>query len=135
MAYTFTEKKRIRKSFSTRPASDQIPNLLEIQKASYRKLLQAGVEPLQRIDQGLQAAFKSVFPIESYSGAASLDFVCYRLGTPVFDVRECQQRGVVYSAPLHATLRLIIFDKSESGGANFPEPSFSRHWTTLTRRS
>ena len=117
MAYTFTEKKRIRKSFSTRPASDQIPNLLEIQKASYRKLLQAGVEPLQRIDQGLQAAFKSVFPIESYSGAASLDFVCYRLGTPVFDVRECQQRGVVYSAPLHATLRLIIFDKSESGGA------------------
>ena len=117
MAYTFTEKKRIRKSFSTRSASDQIPNLLEIQKASYRKLLQAGVEPLQRIDQGLQAAFKSVFPIESYSGAASLDFVSYRLGTPVFDVRECQQRGVVYSAPLHATLRLIIFDKSESGGA------------------
>ena len=117
MAYTFTEKKRIRKSFSTRPVSDQIPNLLEIQKASYRKLLQAGVEPLQRIDQGLQAAFKSVFPIESYSGAASLDFVSYRLGTPVFDVRECQQRGVVYSAPLHATLRLIIFDKSETGGA------------------
>ncbi|MGE4634499.1 MAG: DNA-directed RNA polymerase subunit beta [Arenicellales bacterium] len=117
MAYTFTEKKRIRKSFSTRSASDQIPNLLEIQKASYRKLLQVGVEPLQRIDQGLQAAFKSVFPIESYSGAASLDFVSYRLGTPVFDVRECQQRGMVYSAPLHATLRLIIFDKSESGGA------------------
>jgi len=117
MAYTFTEKKRIRKSFSTRSASNQIPNLLEIQKASYRKLLQAGVEPLQRIDQGLQAAFKSVFPIESYSGAASLDFVSYRLGMPVFDVRECQQRGMVYSAPLHATLRLIIFDKSESGGA------------------
>ncbi len=116
MAYTFTEKKRIRKSFSTRSAADQVPNLLEIQKGSYRKLLQAGVEPLQRIDQGLQAAFKSVFPIESYSGAASLDFVSYRLGAPVFDVRECQQRGMVYSAPLHATLRLIIFDKSESGG-------------------
>ena len=117
MAYTFTEKKRIRKSFSTRSAADQVPNLLEIQKASYRKLLQAGVKPLQRIDQGLQAAFKSVFPIESYSGAASLDFVSYRLGDPVFDVRECQQRGMVYSAPLHATLRLIIFDKSETGGA------------------
>ena len=68
MATTFTEKKRIRKSFSTRPASDQIPNLLEIQKASYRKLLQAGVEPLQRIDQGLQAAFKSVFHSSACSG-------------------------------------------------------------------
>jgi len=117
MAYTFTEKKRIRKSFSTRSAADQVPNLLDIQKASYKKLLQAGVEPLQRIDEGLQAAFKSVFPIESYNGAASLDFVSYTLGTPVFDVRECQQRGMVYSAPLFATLRLIIFDKSESGGA------------------
>jgi len=117
MAYTFTEKKRIRKSFSTRSAADQVPNLLDIQKVSYKKLLQAGVEPLQRIDEGLQAAFKSVFPIESYNGAASLDFVSYTLGTPVFDVRECQQRGMVYSAPLFATLRLIIFDKSESGGA------------------
>ena len=117
MAYSFTEKKRIRKSFSTRSAADQVPNLLEIQKASYRKLLQAQVEPLQRIDEGLQAAFKSVFPIESYNGAAALDFVSYTLGTPVFDVRECQQRGMVYSAPLFATLRLIIFDKSESGGA------------------
>ena len=117
MAYTFTEKKRIRKSFSTRSAADQVPNLLDIQKASYKKLLQAEIEPLQRIDEGLQAAFKSVFPIESYNGAASLDFVSYTLGTPVFDVRECQQRGMVYSAPLFATLRLIIFDKSESGGA------------------
>ncbi|MEK9941451.1 MAG: DNA-directed RNA polymerase subunit beta [Gammaproteobacteria bacterium] len=117
MAYTFTEKKRIRKSFSSRSGSEQVPNLLEIQKASYRKLLQANVEPLQRIDEGLQAAFKSVFPIESYNGAASLDFVSYRLETPRFDVRECQQRSMVYSAPLHATLRLIIFDKGESGAA------------------
>ena len=117
MAYTFTEKKRIRKSFSSRSGSEKVPNLLEIQKASYRKLLQANVEPLQRIDEGLQAAFKSVFPIESYNGAASLDFVSYRLETPRFDVRECQQRSMVYSAPLHATLRLIIFDKGESGAA------------------
>ncbi len=79
MAYTFTEKKRIRKSFSTRSAADQVPNLLEIQKASYRKLLQARVEPLQRIDEALQAAFKSGFPIESYNGAASLDLVIYTL--------------------------------------------------------
>ena len=117
MTYTFTEKKRIRKSFSKRSDTGSTPNLLEIQKSSYRKLLQEGVAPMQRIDQGLQAAFKSVFPIESYSGAASLDFVAYRLGQPVFDVRECQQRGLIYSAPLYATLRLIVFEKTESGGA------------------
>ena len=117
MTYSFTEKKRIRKSFSKRPGSSAVPNLLEIQKSSYRKLLQEGVAPMQRIDEGLQAAFKSVFPIESYSGAASLDFVGYRLGQPTFDVRECQQRGLIYSAPLYATLRLIVFEKSESGGA------------------
>ena len=117
MTYSFTEKKRIRKSFSKRPGSSTVPNLLEIQKSSYRKLLQEGVAPMQRIDEGLQAAFKSVFPIESYSGAASLDFVGYRLGQPTFDVRECQQRGLIFSAPLYATLRLIVFEKSESGGA------------------
>jgi DNA-directed RNA polymerase subunit beta len=117
MDYSFTEKKRIRKSFSKRPQGDEIPNLLEIQKESYRKLLQKGVAPEQRIDQGLQAAFKSVFPIESYSGAASLDFSTYKLGHPIFDVRECQQRGLMYSAPLHAILRLMIFEKSETGAA------------------
>jgi DNA-directed RNA polymerase subunit beta len=117
MTYSFTEKKRIRKSFSKRPGSSTVPNLLHIQTSSYRKLLQEGVAPMQRIDEGLQAAFKSVFPIESYSGAASLDFVGYRLGQPTFDVRECQQRGLIYSAPLYATLRLIVFEKSESGGA------------------
>jgi len=117
MDYSFTEKKRIRKSFSKRSEVDEIPHLLEIQKDSYRKLLQKGVLPEQRIDQGLQAAFKSVFPIESYSGAASLDFATYKLGQPVFDVRECQQRGLMYSAPLHAILRLMIFEKSESVGA------------------
>ena len=117
MGYSFTEKKRIRKSFSKRSEVDQIPNLLEIQKESYRKLLQKGVPPEQRIDQGLQAAFKSVFPIESYSGAASLDFATYKLGQPGFDVRECQQRGLMYSAPLHAILRLMIFEKAEGGAA------------------
>ena len=114
MDYSFTEKKRIRKSFSKRVQLDEIPNLLDIQQESYRKLLQKGVASDQRIDQGLQAAFKSVFPIESYSGAASLDFSTYKLGQPAFDVRECQQRGLMYSAPLHAVLRLMIFEKSET---------------------
>ena len=115
MDYSFTEKKRIRKSFSKRAQLDEIPNLLDIQQESYRKLLQKGVVPDQRIDLGLQAAFKSVFPIESYSGSASLDFSTYKLGQPAFDVRECQQRGLMYSAPLHAVLRLMVFEKSETG--------------------
>ena len=115
MDYSFTEKKWIRKSFSKRAQLDEIPNLLDIQQESYRKLLQKGVVPDQRIDLGLQAAFKSVFPIESYSGSASLDFSTYKLGQPAFDVRECQQRGLMYSAPLHAVLRLMVFEKSETG--------------------
>ena len=117
MVFSFTEKKRIRKTFSKRTRVDTTPNLLEIQKDSYRKLLQKGVPPEQRIDQGLQAAFKSVFPIESYSGSAQLDFATYKLGQPLFDVRECQQRSLMFSAPLHAVLRLMIFDKSETGSA------------------
>lgn len=117
MDYSFTEKKRIRKNFSKRSQTDQVPYLLEIQKASYRKLLQEEQRPEQRIDQGLQAAFKSVFPIESYNGSASLDFVSYRLGQPQFDVRECQQRGLIFSAPLRVVLRLIIFDRNESGSS------------------
>ncbi|GJL84057.1 MAG: DNA-directed RNA polymerase subunit beta [marine bacterium B5-7] len=115
MDYSFTEKKRIRKNFSTRNDTSLIPYLLETQKHSYDRCLQLDNKPEQRIDQGLQAAFKSVFPIESYNGKASLDFVSYRLGDPPFDVRECQQRGLIYSAPLRVVLRLIIFDKNDSG--------------------
>ena len=117
MAYTFTEKKRIRKSFGKRGSVHPVPYLLQTQKDSYRNFLQAGTAPDQRIDQGLQAAFKSVFPIESYNGNATLDFVTYRLGNPPFDVKECRQRGLIYSAPLRVVLRLMVFEKSESSGA------------------
>ncbi|MFT5111287.1 MAG: DNA-directed RNA polymerase subunit beta [Parasphingorhabdus sp.] len=117
MDYSFTEKKRIRKNFSIRNDTDKIPYLLETQKQSYDRCLQLDVKPELRIDQGLQAAFKSVFPIESYNGKASLDFVRYRLGSPPFDVRECQQRGLIYSAPLRVVLRLIIFDKNDNTNA------------------
>ncbi len=116
MGYTFTEKKRIRKNFSKRSTVLEVPYLLETQKESYRRYLQADVPPEQRIDQGLQAAFKSVFPIESYNGSATLDFVQYRLGHPPFDVKECQQRGLIYSAPLRVVLRLIIFNKDDAVG-------------------
>ncbi|MCW8847207.1 MAG: hypothetical protein OQK42_05205, partial [Sedimenticola sp.] len=87
MAYSFTEKKRIRKDFGKRPSILEVPFLLATQIDSYRKFLQEGVAIADRDDLGLHAAFKSVFPIESYSGNAVLEYVSYRLGTPVFDVR------------------------------------------------
>jgi DNA-directed RNA polymerase subunit beta len=91
--------------------------LLATQKDSYRGFLQADLPPQQRIDQGLQAAFKSVFPIESYNGNAALEFVSYRLGTPAFDVKECQQRGLIFAAPLRVLLRLVVFNKDEATGS------------------
>ena len=100
MAYSFTEKKRIRKNFGKRPTILDVPYLLSIQLDSYRKFLQENVKAGDRADQGLHAAFKSVFPIVSYSGTAALEYVSYELGTPVFDVKECQVRGLTYAAPL-----------------------------------
>ena len=88
MAYSFTEKKRIRKDFGKRSSILDVPYLLAIQVDSYRKYLQEGVEPKDRKERGLHAAFKSVFPIVSYSGSAELDYISYRLGEPVFDDRE-----------------------------------------------
>ena len=116
MTYSFTEKKRIRKSFNKQDSILKVPYLLDIQLKSYRKFLQADVPPEQRIDQGLQAAFKSIFPIESYNGNSALEFVSYRLGTPQFDVMECQQRGLLYSAPLRVLVHLAVFDANESTG-------------------
>ena len=116
MSYSFTERKRIRKSFGKRPSLLRVPYLLATQKESYQAFLQAEVERTQRVDQGLQAAFKSVFPIESYNGSAALEFVSYRLGTPLFDVKECQQRGLIYAAPLRVLLRLVVFSKDETTG-------------------
>jgi DNA-directed RNA polymerase subunit beta len=116
MTYSFTEKKRIRKKFGKHPTILRVPYLLDIQTKSYKRFLQAGVPPEQRIDQGLQAAFKSVFPIEGYVGSAALEFVSYRLGDPPFDVKECQQRGLIYAAPLRVLVRLVVFDKDEATG-------------------
>ncbi|HUF72201.1 MAG TPA: DNA-directed RNA polymerase subunit beta [Gammaproteobacteria bacterium] len=115
MAYSFTEKKRIRKNFGKLPAVLDVPYLLSIQLDSYEQFLQDGVEPAQREDQGLHAAFKSVFPIVSYSGNAALEYVSYRLGEPVFDVKECQLRGLTYAAPLRVLVRLVIYDKETAG--------------------
>ncbi len=114
MGYSFTEKKRIRKNFSKRVDDFAVPYLLAMQKQSYRQYLQADTPPEQRIDVGIQAAFKSVFPIESYNGIVMLEFVSYKLGKPRFDLAECQQRGMIYSCPLNALMRLVIFNKSGS---------------------
>ncbi|HJP38798.1 MAG TPA: DNA-directed RNA polymerase subunit beta [Gammaproteobacteria bacterium] len=111
MAYSFTEKKRIRKDFGKRSSILDVPYLLAIQVDSYRKYLQEGIVPEDRQDRGLHAAFKSVFPIVSYSGSAALDYISYRMGEPVFDVKECQSRGLTYAAPLRVQVRLVIYDK------------------------
>src|SRR5258708_40218411 len=115
MAYSFTEKKRIRKNFGRQPGILQVPYLLAIQLDSYRTFLQAQVPEDARKDIGLHAAFKTVFPISSYSGNASLEYVSYRLGEPVFDVKECQLRGLTYAAPLRVKVRLIVLDKEPAG--------------------
>ena len=100
MAYSFTEKKRIRKDFGKMSSMMDIPYLLAIQLQSYEKFLQENVAPAQRAEIGLHAAFRSVFPIVSYSGNAALEYVSYRLGDPVFDVKECTLRSVTYAVPL-----------------------------------
>jgi DNA-directed RNA polymerase subunit beta len=117
MAYSFTEKKRIRKDFGKRHSILDVPYLLATQLESYRDFLQADRESDSRGDKGLHAAFRSVFPIVSYSGTAALDYVSYRLGEPAFDVKECQLRGLTYAAPLRALVRLIIYDKDAPAGS------------------
>ena len=114
MLYSYTEKKRVRKDFGKLPSVMDVPYLLAIQIDSYRKFLQESAPSEERLDIGLHAAFKSVFPIVSYSGNAALEYVSYRIGTPVFDVKECMSRGITYAAPLRVKARLIIYDKDSS---------------------
>ncbi|WP_407278864.1 DNA-directed RNA polymerase subunit beta [Aromatoleum evansii] len=111
MAYSYTEKKRIRKSFAKRAAVLNVPFLLATQIESFASFLQAETPPMTRLNQGLQAAFTSIFPIVSHSGNARLEFVQYMLGEPAFDVTECQQRGLTFASPLRARVRLVILDR------------------------
>ena len=114
MAYSYTEKKRIRKSFAKRANVLNVPFLLATQLESYTQFLQVDIPPVQLKDQGLQAAFKSIFPIVAHSGVARLEFVEYRLGEPPFDVKECQQRGLTFASPLRSKVRLVILDRESS---------------------
>ena len=125
MAYSFTEKKRIRKDFGRLSEAMELPYLLAIQVDSYDRFLQTRLNrsidakkaDSAREETGLHAAFKSVFPIASYSGNAALEYVDYRLGEPPFDVKECTLRGITYAAPLRVKVRLIIYDRESSNKA------------------
>ncbi|MDO9204825.1 MAG: DNA-directed RNA polymerase subunit beta [Methylococcaceae bacterium] len=117
MSYSFTEKKRIRNNFGKGTEVLEVPYLLATQINSYASFLQTGVSVSKRENSGLHAAFSSVFPIESHSGYAILEYVSYRLGIPVFDIRECQQRGATYAAPLRVLVRLVIYDKEAPANA------------------
>ena len=111
MTYSYTEKKRIRKSFAKRDNVLAVPFLLATQLESFTAFLQAAVPPTQRKNQGLQAAFSSIFPIVSHSGNARLEFVSYALAEPAFDVKECQQRGLTFASALRSKVRLVILDR------------------------
>src|SRR5262245_49152282 len=117
MAQTFTGRKRVRKFFGTINEVAEMPNLIEVQKASYDQFLLVKEPVGGRPDEGLQAGFKSLFPISDYSNTSMLEFVKYEFEAPKYDVDECRQRGMTYAAPLKVTLRLIVFDIDEETGA------------------
>src|SRR5690625_3763730 len=111
MPYSYTEKKRIRKSFAKREDVQDVPYLLATQLESFKSFLQDDITPSKRDDVDLQAAFPSIFPIVSHNGMARLEFVGYSLGESVFDVKECQIRGLTYASPLRAKVRLVIMER------------------------
>ena len=114
---TFNGRRRVRKFFGKIPEVAEMPNLIEVQKASYDQFLMVEEPKGGRPDEGLQAVFRSVFPISDFSGASMLEFVKYEFELPKFDVDECRQRDLTYAAPLKVTLRLIVFDMDEDTGA------------------
>jgi DNA-directed RNA polymerase subunit beta len=117
MTKSFTGRKRIRKSFGRIPEVAPMPNLIDVQRASYEAFLQMNVTPDSRTNTGLQEVFKSVFPIDDFAGRGRLEFVNYELEEPKYDVEECIQRGMTYAAPLKVVLRLIVWDLDEDTGA------------------
>ncbi|WP_339679827.1 DNA-directed RNA polymerase subunit beta [uncultured Hyphomonas sp.] len=117
MALSFTEKKRIRKSFGRIPEAIEMPNLIEVQRESYEHFLQMHTSADKRTDDGLGGVFKSVFPISDFSERATLEYVSYEFETPKFDVEECVQRDLTYQAPLKVRLQLVVFDVDEDTGA------------------
>ncbi|MEL6547885.1 MAG: DNA-directed RNA polymerase subunit beta, partial [Myxococcota bacterium] len=116
MASVVQDNFRIRSSFGKIDSQIKLPNLIEIQKRSYDKFLQLGVDPMEREDIGLQAVFRRVFPIKDFNESASLDFVKYEIDAPKYDVDECHSRGMTYAAPMKVSIRLIVWEKDEVTG-------------------
>lgn len=117
MTLTFNGRKRVRKFFGSIRDVTEMPNLIEVQKASYDQFLQVEEPKGGRPDEGLQAVFNSVFPISDFAGTALLEFVKFEFEQPKYDVEECRQRSMTFAAPLKVTLRLIVFDVDEDTGA------------------
>ncbi len=117
MATALTHEYRVRKSFGKIQKIVDIPNLIEMQKESYEQFLQKDVPPDARAERGLQEVFRSVFPIEDFSGTASLEFVHYSFGEAKYDVEECLARGMTYEAPLKIVVRLVVYDVDKEAGA------------------
>ena len=117
MALSFTDKKRIRKSFGRIPEAIEMPNLIEVQRESYEHFLQMNTPLAERTDEGLGGVFKSVFPITDFSERATLEYVSYEFEPPKFDVEECMQRDLTFQAPLKVRLQLVVFDVDEDTGA------------------
>ena len=115
-ALSFTGRKRIRKSFGKIQEIAKMPNLIEVQKASYDQFLQMDTPAAERTDTGLEAVFRSVFPIKDFNETATLEYVKYEFEEPKYDVEECQQRGMTFAAPLKVTLRLIVFEVDQETG-------------------
>ncbi len=116
-SHTYTSRKRIRKTFGKIKAAASLPNLIEVQKTSYEQFLQLNIQKDKRENKGLNSVFKSVFPINDFSGNATLEYVSFSFDEPKYDVDECRQRDINYSIPLRATLRLIVWLVDEDTGA------------------
>ena len=117
MAESFTERKRMRKSFGRLEEVASMPNLIEVQKTSFNTFLQVGVAPEERERSGLEEVFKTTFPILDFTEKSQLEYVNYALENPKYDVEECQQRGLTYAAPLRVTFRLVVWDVEDETGA------------------
>ena len=117
MAQTFTGRKRIRKFFGKIEEVAEMPNLIEVQKASYDQFLLVKPPEGGRPDEGLQAVFKSVFPISDFSNSSMLEFVKYEFEAPKYDVDECRQRGMTFAAPIKVIIRLVVWDTNEETGS------------------
>ena len=110
MAVSFTGRKRVRKNFGKIPFVAEMPNLIEVQRASYDKFVKQGATEKERLASGLERVLQSIFPIQDFSNTSSLQYIKYTLDKPKYDVEECRQRGMTYAAPLRATLQLVVYD-------------------------